>query len=101
MLNLTRARCLGSTALHQAYVASGGLIGAFTISARLWDIAAGCLLVQQAGGIVTTFDKKQVFPIDIANYKAEYFRLLSANAKSYEEIAKIFETTADKLRLIR
>jgi myo-inositol-1(or 4)-monophosphatase len=92
MQRLTRARILGSTALHQAYVASGGIIGAFTVSARLWDIAAGCLLVERAGGIVTTLDKKPVFPINIANYKSERFRLLSTNAKSYEEIAKIFET---------
>jgi myo-inositol-1(or 4)-monophosphatase len=101
MLRLTRARLLGSTALHQAYVAGGGLIGALTVSARLWDIAAGCLLVQQAGGIVATLDRKPVFPIDIANYKAERFRLLSTNAKSYEKIAEIFETMPDKSRLIR
>ncbi len=96
MLRLTRARLLGTTALHQAYVASGALIGAFTVSARLWDIAAGVLLVQQAGGYVTTLDKNPIFPINIINYKAERFRLLSTNLKSYEETTKIFETTPDK-----
>jgi len=100
MQRLTRARLLGTTALHQAYVASGGMIGAFTVSARLWDIAAGCLLVQQAGGVVKTLDGKQLFPIDIKNYKAERFRLLSTNQKSYPEIAKIFETTASQMSLI-
>jgi myo-inositol-1(or 4)-monophosphatase len=92
MQRLTRARLLGSTALHQAYVASGAMIGAFTVSAKLWDIAAGSLLVQQAGGLVKTLDGKPLFPIDIKEYKAERFRLLSTNQKSYPEIAKIFET---------
>lgn len=97
MQRLTRARLLGSTALHQAYVASGAMIGAFTVSAKLWDIAAGSLLVQQAGGVVKTLDGQSPFPIDIKQYKTERFRLLSTNQKSYCEIAKIFETTCSKM----
>jgi len=92
MLRLTRARSVGSTALHLAYLAKGAIIGTFTVSARLWDIAAGVILIQQAGGIVTTLDRQAVFPIDIGNYHSERFRLLAANPEIYSDLARIFET---------
>ncbi len=92
MLRLTRARSVGSTALHLAYLAKGAIIGTFTVSARLWDIAAGVILIQQAGGIVTTLDRQAVFPIDISNYHSERFRLLAANPEIYSDLARIFET---------
>ena len=43
-------RCSGSAALDLAYVASGRLDGYFQNTINLWDIAAGILLVQEAGG---------------------------------------------------
>lgn len=46
-------RCLGSSALSLAYVAAGRA-DIYTQSGEcIWDIAAGALLVQEAGGIVT------------------------------------------------
>jgi myo-inositol-1(or 4)-monophosphatase len=96
IMRMTRFRCSGSTALNMAYVAKGAFIGAFTVSAKLWDIAAGALLIEQAGGIVTTLDGKPVFPIDLNQYKAQCFRLLSANRKTYPELLNIFETNSRK-----
>lgn len=93
MLRLTRARSVGSTALHLAYLSKGAIIGTFTVSARLWDIAAGVILIQQAGGIVTTLDGKAAFPINMNTYRSERFRLLAANPEIYPELARIFETT--------
>ncbi len=46
-------RCTGSAALNLAYVASGRLDGSWQFGLRPWDIAAGCLLVQEAGGLVS------------------------------------------------
>ena len=43
-------RRLGSTALHLAYVAAGRADATFGLGTNAWDIAAGVLLVQQAGG---------------------------------------------------
>jgi myo-inositol-1(or 4)-monophosphatase len=91
IMRLTRFRCLGSTALNMAYVAKGAFVGAITISAKLWDIAAGALLVEQAGGIVTTFDGRAVFPVDLSHYKTQRFRLLSANPKTHPELLTIFK----------
>ena len=49
----TGIRRAGSAALDLAYVASGALDGFWEIGLSPWDIAAGGLLVQEAGGIVT------------------------------------------------
>jgi len=46
-------RRLGSAALDLAYVAAGRYDGFWEGYLQLWDIAAGTLLVQEAGGIVT------------------------------------------------
>ena len=91
-MRMTRTRCIGSTALHMAYVAKGALIGALIVSAKLWDIAAGVLLIEQAGGIVTTLDGNAVFPIDLNQYGAQRFRLLSANSKTHAQLLTLFNT---------
>jgi len=48
--NFRAVRRLGSTALHLAYVAAGRADATFGLGTNPWDIAAGALLVQQAGG---------------------------------------------------
>jgi myo-inositol-1(or 4)-monophosphatase len=45
----------GAAALDLAYVAAGRLDGFFEKSLKPWDIAAGSLLITEAGGIVGTF----------------------------------------------
>lgn len=46
-------RRLGSAALDLAYVACGRLDGFWELKLKPWDIAAGILLVEEAGGLVT------------------------------------------------
>jgi myo-inositol-1(or 4)-monophosphatase len=46
-------RIAGSAALHMAYVASGRLSGFWEIGLSSWDLAAGSLLVQESGGVVS------------------------------------------------
>ena len=58
-------RCSGSAALDLAYVASGRLDGYFQNKINLWDIAAGALMVKEAGGIVNNLDKFDINNIDI------------------------------------
>lgn len=48
-------RRFGSAAIDLAYVASGKSEGFFEFFLNPWDVAAGSLLVKQAGGIVTDF----------------------------------------------
>lgn len=46
-------RRTGSAALDLAYVAAGRLDGFWEFGLRPWDIAAGCLLIREAGGLVS------------------------------------------------
>ena len=46
----------GCAALDMAYVASGRYDGYFQNNLHLWDIAAGIILVKEAGGIVNEID---------------------------------------------
>lgn len=48
-------RRAGTASLDLAYVACGRLDGFWEFGLKPWDIAAGALLVQEAGGIVTDF----------------------------------------------
>ena len=48
-------RRAGSAALDLAYVASGRLDGFWELGLNAWDIAAGVLLIQEAGGLVGDF----------------------------------------------
>jgi myo-inositol-1(or 4)-monophosphatase len=50
--NTAGIRRPGSAALDLAYVAAGFTDGFFELNLSSWDIAAGGLLVQEAGGIV-------------------------------------------------
>lgn len=50
--NHCRLRNTGSTALNLAYVASGALDGVWELGIKPWDIAAGILLIKEAGGMV-------------------------------------------------
>ena len=58
-------RYSGCAALDLAYVASGRLDGYFHNKINLWDIAAGVLMVEEAGGIVNNLDKFNINNIDI------------------------------------
>jgi myo-inositol-1(or 4)-monophosphatase len=57
------SRRLGSAALDLAYVAAGRLDIFYEQGLRPWDVAAGVLLVREAGGEVTRYDGS---PFDLA-----------------------------------
>lgn len=53
--NAAGIRRTGSAALDLAYVACGRLDGYFEFGLRPWDIAAGTLIIKEAGGLVGDF----------------------------------------------
>ena len=59
------ARIFGSAALDLAYVASGRIDGYFQNGLNLWDIAAGTLIVKEAGGIVNNYDLEKTKNIKV------------------------------------
>ena len=50
-------RYTGCVSLDLAYVAAGRLDGYFHNNINLWDVAAGSLMVREAGGIVNDLYK--------------------------------------------
>jgi len=53
-------RRLGSAALDLAFVAAGRYDGFWERGLNLWDIAAGALLVQEAGGRISSYENSSV-----------------------------------------
>lgn len=54
-------RVIGSTAMALAYTAAGSFDGFMQSKTNYWDIAAGILLVKEAGGLATNFQDKNNF----------------------------------------
>ncbi len=53
LLNCQAVRRTGSAALNMCYVACGRFDCFWAMSTKAWDIAAGWLLIEEAGGVVT------------------------------------------------
>ncbi len=54
-------RRLGSAAVDLAYVACGRFDAFYEYSLHIWDVAAGILLVREAGGIVSDFQGRESY----------------------------------------
>ena len=55
-------RRMGSAAMDLAYIAAGRMDGTFHYNLEPWDIAAGKLIVEEAGGMVTDMDGSMLKP---------------------------------------
>jgi myo-inositol-1(or 4)-monophosphatase len=73
----------GSAALDLAYVASGRLDGYFQNKINLWDVAAGSLLVKEAGGMVNDLSKFDINKIDIRASSAAINEKMLENLKNF------------------
>ena len=80
------ARNLGSAAMHLALVASGAIEGAFARRCKIWDIAAGALLVTEAGGKATRLDGKPLFPFDFGNDPNVNTPILAGTCELHREL---------------
>jgi myo-inositol-1(or 4)-monophosphatase len=74
-------RRYGSAAIDLAYVACGRMDGFWELNLKIYDIAAGILLVTEAGGAVTDFDGKT--RNDLPN------KILATNGKIHNELSNI------------
>jgi myo-inositol-1(or 4)-monophosphatase len=93
LIRKTRFRNFGTTALHLAYVGKAGLVGMMASNAKLWDIAAGSLIVERAGGIVTDWQDRTLFPVDTDSYNGAPFDILAANKTTHPQLLKLLATT--------
>jgi myo-inositol-1(or 4)-monophosphatase len=71
-------RSAGSAALQLAYVAAGRLSGFWEANLNAWDIAAGMLLVQEAGGRITDMDGTP--------YELQVRNVVATNGRIHEDL---------------
>ncbi len=81
-------RNFGSVALHLALTALGYLDVAVVGNAKLWDIAAGCLLVNEAGGVVTSPSGEPIFPLNVSRYASEEIPMLAGNPEAHARLLR-------------
>lgn len=75
------ARREGAASLDLCALATGRIDGFFEFNLKPWDIAAGALIVQEAGGIVTDFEGEQTW--------FETGNVVAANPKMLAQMLKI------------
>jgi len=80
-------RRTGSAALDLAYVAAGRADAYFEAGVKPWDIAAGVLLVREAGGRVTDFRGAATGPMDQRGVIGR--QLVAGNLKVSEALQKV------------
>jgi len=88
VMQQTRFRNLGTTALQLSYVAKGALVATVASHQKLWDIAAGILICSEAGAIVTDWQGRNILPFDLDNYQGQRFQVLAANIKTHAQLLK-------------
>jgi len=76
-------RRAGAASLDLAYVACGRLDGFWEFDLKEWDMAAGALLISEAGGMVSDIDKSDSF-LRTGNIAA-------GNLKLHDELMKILQ----------
>ena len=86
VLGCQAVRRTGSAALNMCYLAAGRVDAFWARSTHVWDVAAGALLVEEAGGVVTgldgqPLDLRKPYPVATANPTLHrHFQELLANA---------------------
>jgi myo-inositol-1(or 4)-monophosphatase len=91
VIKRTRFRVLGSAALQFAYVASGGLIASIERDNKLWDFAAGALIAEAAGAVISDWQGGKIFPVDLDGYEGGKFQILVANKKVHAELLNLLK----------
>lgn len=87
LMNCRGVRRLGSAAIDLAYVAAGRFDGFFEMGLNPWDAAAGKLLIEEAGGIVSDFNAQPI--------NDKYDRIVACSNSIYNEL---YDTTFRELR---
>lgn len=85
-LNRWSVRNMGATSLHLALVASGALAAAYAKDCWIWDLAAGALLVTEAGGQCTGTEGQALFPVDPATCDQTNYPFVAGSPTAHRTI---------------
>lgn len=81
----TAMRRYGAAALDLAYVAAGRCEAFWERNLKAWDMAAGILIVKEAGGYVGDVDSTAAKPMDTGN-------IIAGNPFLFEDLRKIIQS---------
>jgi len=84
-------RRAGSAAMDMVFLASGAVDGFWEFNLQPWDIAAGTVLVREAGGVVTQMDGS---PLDLMRPQ-----ILASNGRLHEVMMGVLEGVSAEYRL--
>ena len=76
-------RCSGSAALDLAYVGAGRLDGFFQNNLNIWDIAAGLLIIDEAGGKINNFEDNKISKISLMASSSNIFNKMTENLDNF------------------
>ena len=74
----SKPRIYGSAAYDFCLVARGTALMSMETRAKVWDVAAGWLLVEEAGGVARLYDGGSAFPLTPGDYEARPLATLCA-----------------------
>lgn len=82
MLRTAGVRRAGAAALDLAWTAAGRLDGFFELNLQPWDIAAGTLIIEEAGGLASEINGRNGWPIAGGNIVAGNLKVVAALVKT-------------------
>lgn len=80
-------RNCGAACLHQAWVAAGFVDAIFAPDTKLWDIAAGALVIAEAGGVVTDVEGHPCWPANLAQPHATTRSIMAGSPSIHRLLA--------------
>lgn len=86
--NVAPVRRSGSTALDFAYIAAGRIDGLAAFNQGPWDIAAGAVLVKEAGGLISDLDGEENY-LETSNVIAGNPKIVKALLQTVNQIKKL------------
>ena len=81
--NVSNVRKFGSAALDMAYVACGRFDGYWQRELNYWDIAAGIIILKEAGGFINFFEENKKLPLKK--------NILATNSNIHEDLKELIK----------
>jgi myo-inositol-1(or 4)-monophosphatase len=88
-LDTVNVRNVGSTAVHLALVACGAMDAIYASRCHAWDVAAGYVMVCEAGGVCTTPTGGELLPLPPADDPASATPILAAGPHAHTALVEM------------
>lgn len=86
-------RNVGSSAMHLCWAACGAIAVAFAKRCKIWDVAAGALLVTEAGGRISGVRGQTITPFDLSRPAEEDIPFVAGAPEAHAQIVELLRQT--------